>query len=183
MSDADERRASLVLLARWPSLRAVRAVPLRPDDHDLRAQSFQGPEGGLTFPMHGVSLHWFAQALGGARHGRHRRGVPPLAARSALVGDGAHRGALAARPGSPSASASRRRTLLFYVDGREPDHAVDRRLARHRPASSACSTTRVKALLGSARLRPTRSRATPPRWACSPPASARTSPGRCRSAC
>ena len=23
--------------------------------------SFQGPEGGLTFPMRGVSLHWFAQ--------------------------------------------------------------------------------------------------------------------------
>ena len=23
--------------------------------------SFQGPEGGLTFPMHGVSLHWFAK--------------------------------------------------------------------------------------------------------------------------
>jgi putative spermidine/putrescine transport system permease protein len=22
--------------------------------------SFQGPEGGLTFPMRGVSLHWFA---------------------------------------------------------------------------------------------------------------------------
>ena len=23
--------------------------------------SFQGPEGGLTFPMRGVSLHWFAR--------------------------------------------------------------------------------------------------------------------------
>ena len=23
--------------------------------------SFQGPEGGLTFPMRGVSLHWFRQ--------------------------------------------------------------------------------------------------------------------------
>src|SRR5712691_8471250 len=23
--------------------------------------SFQGPEGGLTFPMNGVSLHWFAK--------------------------------------------------------------------------------------------------------------------------
>ena len=21
--------------------------------------SFQGPQGGLTFPMHGVSVHWF----------------------------------------------------------------------------------------------------------------------------
>ena len=25
--------------------------------------SFQGPEGGLTFPMNGVSLHWFEQAV------------------------------------------------------------------------------------------------------------------------
>ncbi|MBB4314186.1 ABC transporter permease [Roseospira marina] len=25
--------------------------------------SFQGPEGGLTFPMRGVSLHWFADLL------------------------------------------------------------------------------------------------------------------------
>jgi len=23
--------------------------------------SFQGPDGGLTFPMNGVSLHWFAK--------------------------------------------------------------------------------------------------------------------------
>lgn len=27
--------------------------------------SFQGPEGGLTFPLRGVSLHWFAQLAGG----------------------------------------------------------------------------------------------------------------------
>ncbi|WMS41087.1 ABC transporter permease [Acuticoccus sp. MNP-M23] len=26
--------------------------------------SFQGPEGGLTFPMRGVSLHWFAELFG-----------------------------------------------------------------------------------------------------------------------
>ena len=26
--------------------------------------SFQGPEGGLTFPMNGVSLHWFAKSVG-----------------------------------------------------------------------------------------------------------------------
>ena len=25
--------------------------------------SFQGPNGGLTFPMNGVSLHWFAALL------------------------------------------------------------------------------------------------------------------------
>ncbi len=27
--------------------------------------SFQGPGGGLTFPMNGVSTYWFSQALGG----------------------------------------------------------------------------------------------------------------------
>jgi hypothetical protein len=55
--------------------------------------SFQGPQGGLTFPMRGVSLHWFRdlfeqQAVGDiwgsvprARwrwadgHGHHRRGL------------------------------------------------------------------------------------------------------------
>src|SRR5271168_2726974 len=26
--------------------------------------SFQGPQGGLAFPMRGVSLHWFHQLLG-----------------------------------------------------------------------------------------------------------------------
>jgi putative spermidine/putrescine transport system permease protein len=28
--------------------------------------SFQGPEGGLTFPMNGLSLHWYARLFGGA---------------------------------------------------------------------------------------------------------------------
>src|SRR5947199_2619054 len=27
--------------------------------------SFQGPTGGLTFPMNGVSLHWFAKLFAG----------------------------------------------------------------------------------------------------------------------
>ena len=34
---------------------------------------FQGPEGGLTFPMHGVSLHWFRKLWAGIGVGRHRR--------------------------------------------------------------------------------------------------------------
>ena len=38
----------------------------------------RGPQGGLTFPMNGVSLHWFSQALGRAGRGRHLGGVPPL---------------------------------------------------------------------------------------------------------
>ena len=41
--------------------------------------SFQGPEGGLTFPLRGVSLHWFHKLAEGPGHGRHRRGVPALA--------------------------------------------------------------------------------------------------------
>jgi putative spermidine/putrescine transport system permease protein len=41
--------------------------------------SFQGPEGGLTFPMRGLSLHWFGRAVGGHRRGRHRRPPSPLA--------------------------------------------------------------------------------------------------------
>jgi putative spermidine/putrescine transport system permease protein len=36
--------------------------------------SFQGPEGGLTFPLRGVSLHWFRQlAEGWARWTSARR--------------------------------------------------------------------------------------------------------------
>ena len=33
--------------------------------------SFQGPEGGLTFPMNGVSLHWFGKLWRRRRHRRH----------------------------------------------------------------------------------------------------------------
>ena len=45
--------------------------------------SFQGPQGGLTFPMNGVSPYWFAKLWAGRRRGRHRRGVPALARGSA----------------------------------------------------------------------------------------------------
>jgi putative spermidine/putrescine transport system permease protein len=31
--------------------------------------SFQGPTGGMTFPMRGVSLHWFADLLASTRYG------------------------------------------------------------------------------------------------------------------
>ena len=34
--------------------------------------SFQGPNGGLTFPMNGVSLRWFARPVRAAAHRRHR---------------------------------------------------------------------------------------------------------------
>ena len=35
--------------------------------------SFQGPDGGLTFPMNGVSLHWFARLFETAGGRRFRR--------------------------------------------------------------------------------------------------------------
>ncbi len=46
------------LLAAGRLLRPGRAVPLRPT-LTILVQSFQGPSGGLTFPMNGVSVHWF----------------------------------------------------------------------------------------------------------------------------
>ena len=57
---------------------AVRAVPLRPGI-TIFVLSFQGPEGGLTFPMRGLSLHWYAKLWQGPRRGRHRRRAAPLA--------------------------------------------------------------------------------------------------------
>ena len=41
--------------------------------------SFQGPEGGLTFPMNGVSLHLVQQAVRRRGHRRHRRRLRALA--------------------------------------------------------------------------------------------------------
>ena len=40
--------------------------------------SFQGPQGGMTFPMNGVSLHWFDALFSQTRVGRHRGLVPAL---------------------------------------------------------------------------------------------------------
>ena len=40
--------------------------------------SFQGPNGGLTFPMNGVSLHWFGRAVRAAAHRRYRGRVRAL---------------------------------------------------------------------------------------------------------
>ena len=42
--------------------------------------SFQGPDGGLTFPMNGVSLHWFARPVRDAGGRRFRRLAAALAA-------------------------------------------------------------------------------------------------------
>ncbi len=68
--------------------------------------SFQGPNGGLTFPMNGVSLHWFAnlfekQAVGDFGGSLHAARC--MLGLMVMVVDG--RG-LAARRASPSAAAS-----------------------------------------------------------------------------
>jgi putative spermidine/putrescine transport system permease protein len=94
--------------------------------------SFQGPEGGLTFPMRGVSLHWFyklAEGLGVVDIGAAFRrslalGVAVMAVHGAAVGAG--------RPGVPQEAQGRQRTVLRHRG--QPDHAVDHRLAGHRPA-------------------------------------------------
>ncbi len=44
--------------------------------------SFQGPNGGLTFPLNGVSLNWFSRLVRAAAHRRHRRLVRALDRRS-----------------------------------------------------------------------------------------------------
>ena len=45
--------------------------------------SFQGPAGGLTFPLRGVSLHWFDALFSQAADRRFRRRVRPFAAAGA----------------------------------------------------------------------------------------------------
>ena len=40
--------------------------------------SFQGPSGGMTFPLNGVSLHWFIALFVADPGRRHRRLLPAL---------------------------------------------------------------------------------------------------------
>jgi len=49
----------------WRLFHRLCAVPLRTDVRDLHP-SFQGPDGGLTFPMNGVSLVWFRRVFSGS---------------------------------------------------------------------------------------------------------------------
>ena len=93
--------------------------------------SFQGPTGGLTFPLNGVSIHWFERLWAGRRRRRHLGGVRALA-----------RARRASSWCSPwccrcvAGLAFRKRfsgsDILFYRRGREPHRALDRDLARHR---------------------------------------------------
>ena len=71
--------------------------------------SFQGPDGGLTFPMNGVSLHWFASLFEPQAVGDFGGSLDALAACSALmvmVGDGG--GLARRRPGLPPPLPRRR---------------------------------------------------------------------------
>ena len=85
--------------------------------------SFQGPDGGLTFPMNGVSLHWFARLFEQQRGRRLRRLVPALD-RARRDRHGTAPSSSRSRPASPSAAASAARPSLFYMRDRQPDHAV-----------------------------------------------------------
>ena len=71
--------------------------------------SFQGPSGGLTFPMNGVSLHWFDALFAQQRDRRHRRLVRALDRAGAARRGRAHRGDLGrGRPRLPPPLRRRR---------------------------------------------------------------------------
>ena len=69
------------LLAARRLLRPVRAVPLRAT-LTIVILSFQGPTGGLTFPMNGVSLHWFGNLFEKQMVGDFGGSLPALDRRS-----------------------------------------------------------------------------------------------------
>ena len=93
--------------------------------------SFQGPDGGLTFPMNGVSLHWFhtcskprRSVISAARCTRSLRSALIVMMVTVVVSLTA---GLAFRRRFSGAG------VLFYTDGRQPDRAVDPGQPRHRP--------------------------------------------------
>jgi putative spermidine/putrescine transport system permease protein len=93
--------------------------------------SFQGPEGGLTFPMRGVSLHWFAKLAEGM-------GVVDIGAalrRSLALGAVvmALTVLLSVLAGWRFARSSRGNAAVLRGGG-QPDHAVDHCVAGHRAA-------------------------------------------------
>ena len=113
--------------------------------------SFQGPTGGLTFPLNGVSLHWFERLWSGG-------GIVDI--RSAFLRSlqlGLVVMALTVVLSLLAGLAFRKRfvgqNLLFYVDGRQPDRALDRDLARHRAAVPPARRRRQELRAGLARGR------------------------------
>ena len=84
--------------------------------------SFQGPDGGLTFPMNGVSLVWFSKVFAGA-------GIVDIGAafkRSLKLGLVVMILTVVLSQIVP------RRDLPVLCRHRKPDHAVDYHFARHR---------------------------------------------------
>ena len=75
--------------------------------------SFQGPDGGLTFPMNGVSLTWFGKVFSGT-------GIVDIGA--------AFKRSL--KHGLPQIVPGRDIPVLY--GDRQPDHALDHHLARYR---------------------------------------------------
>ena len=93
--------------------------------------SFQGPNGGLTFPLNGVSLNWFyalfQQQRTGDIAGSFARSIVARGHRPGA--DGHH-----FRDGRARLPASVPRLRLHFLHGdREPDHAGPSGQPRHRP--------------------------------------------------
>ena len=83
VSDARGPRPARVLLARRPVF-ALFVLFLYGPMITIVVLSFQGPEGGLTFPMHGVSTALVRASCGAdGLLGRHLGGVRPLGSGSA----------------------------------------------------------------------------------------------------
>src|SRR5713101_5257669 len=90
--------------------------------------SFQGPDGGLTFPMNGVSLVWFGKVFSGT-------GIVDIGAafnRSLKLGlvVMVFTVVLSVSPGLPQIVPRRDDPVLCCH--RKPDHAVDHYVAGHR---------------------------------------------------
>ena len=134
--------------------------------------SFQGPEGGLTFPMRGVSLHWFcklAEGLGMVDIGAAFRRSLMLGA----GGDGAHGACCRCWPGWPSARSCAGGNALFYIAVASlimPSIIVSLGIGLQFRLLDDRHQGRARA----PRRRRARSRATTPRSACSPRRWART---------
>src|SRR6185436_14046026 len=88
----DDRAPRTRLLLARGAVRAVRAVPLRPDDHHPGAV-VPGAAGRAHVSDERRLAALVLPAVGRARRGRHLGGVPPLAA-ARFRGDDAHRGAV-----------------------------------------------------------------------------------------
>ena len=93
--------------------------------------SFQGPTGGLTFPMNGVSVHWFAKLWkGGGIVDIHDAFVRSLELGLVVM---VLTVLLSLSAGLAFRKRFRRVEAPLLRRGREPDRALDRDLARHRP--------------------------------------------------